>query len=251
MNGPAYIPVSAPKLWGNEIEHIARALDSGWVSGMGEPVSRFEQAFAGYIGVPHGVAVSSGTCALQIALRAVGTQSGDEVIVPDFSIISPAFAAVACGATVVPVDADASWNIDPDKVEAAMSPRTRAIVVVHTYGRPAQIERLCKIARRRRIALIEDAAECLGGRVGSFGDAACLSLSTLSGIESSTLFGMFGLLARWRAGEEPTDRRRMNFEQPRRVGSRFVALGNHLSDLRLLLGGQLGAASAYPPFLAS
>ena len=175
MNGPAYIPVSAPKLWGNEIDHIARALDAGWVSGMGEPVSRFEQAFAAFIGVPHGVAVSSGTCALQIALRAVGTQPGDEVIVPDFSIASPAFAAVACGAAVVPVDADASWNIDPGKVEAAISPRTRAIVVVHTYGRPAGIECLCEIARRRGIALIEDAAECLGGRVGSSGDAACYS----------------------------------------------------------------------------
>lgn len=175
------VPVSRPHLFGDEAEIVGAALAEGWISSRGPYVDRFEATFAELTGVRHAVAVTNGTCALQLALDVLGVGRGDEVIVPDFTMIAPVFAVLHLGAVPLPVDADATWNLDPAAVEACITPRTRAILAVHTYGHPARVDVLSEIARRHHLVLVEDAAEALGATlrgqsVGSFGDAACFSL---------------------------------------------------------------------------
>jgi perosamine synthetase len=175
------IPVSAPLLDGNELRYVTECVRSGWISSGGEFVRRFEDAFAAAVGCAHGVACSNGTAALHLALATLGLSAGDEVIVPTFTMIATPNAVAYTGATPVLVDADpVHWNLDPDAVEAAVTPRTRAIVVVHTYGAPAQMDAIRAIAARHRLAVVEDAAEAHGaayrGRpVGALGDAATFS----------------------------------------------------------------------------
>lgn len=176
----AFVPVSRPYLWGQEKVKLCEAVDAGWVSSRGPFLDQFEREFAEKIGVAYAVAVSSGTTALHLALSVLDLRRHDEVIVPDFTMISPVLAVLACGAIPIPLDADETWNIDPDGMERAITEKTRAIVVVHTYGHPARIDRIIDIARRNNLLLIEDAAEALGAQafgrsVGSFGDLAIFS----------------------------------------------------------------------------
>jgi perosamine synthetase len=174
------VPVSRPYIWGEEKAKLCEAVDSGWISSRGPFLDEFEMRFAQKIGVEHAVAVSSGTAAVHLALNVLDLQKHDEVIVPDFTMISPVLAVLACGAVPVPIDADETWNIDPDTIERAITKKTRAILVVHTYGHPARIDRIVDIARRNNLRVIEDAAEALGARafgraIGSFGDLAIFS----------------------------------------------------------------------------
>ena len=174
------VPVSRPYIWGEEKTKLCEAIDGGWVSSKGPFLDEFEKRFAEKIGVGHAVAVSSGTAAIHLALNVLGLQKHDEVIVPDFTMISPVLAVLACGAIPVPVDADGTWNIDPDAIERAITKKTRAILVVHTYGHPAKVDRIIDIARRNNLCVVEDAAEALGARafgraIGSFGDIAIFS----------------------------------------------------------------------------
>ncbi len=179
-DGPV-IPVSQPSLDGNELRYVEQAVRSGWISSSGPFVAAFEERFAALTGCAHAIACSSGTTALHLTLAALGLGAGDEVIVPTFTMIATANAVAYTGATPVLVDADAiSWNLDPAAVEAAITPRTRAIVVVHTYGAPANLDAISAIASRHALVVVEDAAEAHGatyrGRpVGSLGDAAAFS----------------------------------------------------------------------------
>jgi perosamine synthetase len=173
-------PVAQPHLWGNERIYIDEALESGWISSRGPFIERFEQAFAESIGTAHAISVTNCTNALHLALDALGIGPGDEVIVPDFTMIAPVFAILYQKATPVPVDADETWNMDPDAVILAITPQTRAVLAVHTYGHPARMDRLREIADKHNLWLIEDAAEAhgatvLGQPVGAFGDIACFS----------------------------------------------------------------------------
>jgi perosamine synthetase len=175
------VPVSAPLLDGNELRYVTECVQSGWISSGGAFVRRFEDAFAAAVGCAHGVACTNGTTALHLALAALGLSAGDEVIVPTFTMIATPNAVAYTGATPVLVDADpVHWNLDPDAVEAAVTPRTRAIVVVHTYGAPAEMDAIRAIAARHQLVVVEDAAEAHGaayhGRpVGALGDAATFS----------------------------------------------------------------------------
>jgi perosamine synthetase len=176
----AFIPVSQPYIWGEEKAKLCEAIDGGWVSSRGPFLDQFEKQFAERIGVGYAVAASSGTAAIHLALSVLDLQRHDEVIVPDFTMISPVLAVLACGAIPIPLDADETWNIDAGRIERAITERTRAIIVVHTYGHPARIDRIIDIARRNNLRVIEDAAEALGARVfgravGSFGDLAIFS----------------------------------------------------------------------------
>ncbi|KZS71560.1 hypothetical protein A4G29_02730 [Mycobacterium kansasii] len=176
-----FVPVCKPHVWGDEILELARILDSNWLSASTPVVDEFEQAFARRIGIGQAIAVVNGTCALELALDVLGIGPGDEVIVPDFCMFSCILAVVRRGARPVPVDADDTWNLDVDSARAAITPRTRAILAVHTYGHPARIEELRAIACAHKVALVEDAAEALGATVGSrqvgtFGDLSCFSL---------------------------------------------------------------------------
>jgi len=173
----APIPLSAPDIGEAEIEAVVAVLRSSRLS-LGPQMRAFEVAMAAYIGLPHAVAVSSGTAGLHLALLAYGIGPGDEVIVPSFTFIAVANAVRYVGATPVFADIDAeTLNLDPASVEAAHTPRTRALIAVHTFGRPADLQSLDKIARRHNLVLIEDACEAIGAeiqdrRVGSFGDAS-------------------------------------------------------------------------------
>jgi perosamine synthetase len=171
------IPLSAPDITEPEIEAVAAVLRTPQLS-LGPKMVEFEAAFGDYVGVPHAVAVSSGTAGLHLCIRALGLGEGDEVIVPSFTFIAAANAIRYERASPIFVDVDAaSLNMSPIDIERAITPRTRAILVVHTFGRPAELRPIMDIARRHQLALIEDGCEAIGAeyegcRVGSFGDAA-------------------------------------------------------------------------------
>ena len=173
--------VAETRLTGNERDYVNECLDSNWISSKGPFVRRFEEAFASEAGCEFAVACSSGTAALHLVLAALGIGPGDEVIIPAFTMIATANAIHYAGADFKLVDAESNYlNIDAELVEAAITPRTKAIIVVHTYGHPAQMQRLQAIARQRELHLVEDAAEAHGAeisgkRVGSFGLAGAFS----------------------------------------------------------------------------
>lgn len=181
MIDPDPIPVNEPVVGEAERRHVLDCLESGWISSEGPMVGRFEEAFAAAVGRRHAVAVSSGTGALDVAVRALGLGPGDEVVLPTLSIISCPQSVVRAGATPVLVDVDpASWNADVAAIEARLTDRTRAVMAVHTYGLPVDMIALEDLARRRGLLVLEDAAEAIGltlhGRpCGSFGDLSIVS----------------------------------------------------------------------------
>lgn len=175
------IPVAEPKLKGNELKYISDCITSGWVSSKGTYVNRFENSFAQYCGCQHGVATFNGTIALHLLLTALNIGSGDEVIVPTLTFVSTANAVVYTGATPVFVDSDPNtWGIDPSNIEAAITSRTKAIIPVHLYGHPADMDPILALAKQHDLIVIEDAAEAHGAKykgqtVGSIGHAAMFS----------------------------------------------------------------------------
>ena len=175
------IPVNRPLLDGNERAYVLECLDAGWISSEGPFIKRFEEKFAAVHGCKYGVAVSNGSAALDAAVLALDLGPGDEVILPSFTIISCASAVVRAGAVPVVVDSDpATWNMDVSRLAAAITPRTRAIMVVHIYGLPVDMEPVLALAERHGLKIIEDNAEEQGqtyrGRIcGSFGDIAAFS----------------------------------------------------------------------------
>jgi perosamine synthetase len=179
--GRRILPVSEPSLDGNELRYVTDCIQSNWISSAGPYVSRFEEAFARSAGCEFGIACSSGTTAYHLILAALGIGAGDEVIIPAFTMIATASGVSYTGATAVLADAEpVTWNIDVSQVEEKITPRTRAIAVVHTYGHPAEMDSLVEIARKHGLALVEDAAEAHGARyhgkpVGGIGDAGAFS----------------------------------------------------------------------------
>ena len=154
------IPVSKPDLSDLEVRYGADAIQSSWISSTGPYVTRFEDEFARACGTRTAISVANGTVALHLALMTLGVSAGDEVIIPSLTYIATANAVRYVGATPVFVDVDpATWCLDPAQVERAIGPRTRAIIAVHLYGHPADMDPLAAIAKRHRLWLIEDAAE--------------------------------------------------------------------------------------------
>ena len=176
-----FIPVNEPLLNGNEKKYLAECIDSGWISSEGPFVQRLEEGMAQRVGRKYGVAVCNGSAALDVAVAALNLGPGDEVILPTFTIISCAAAIVRAGATPVVVDADPlTWNLDVNQVADRITPRTRAIMVVHIYGLPVDMDPIAALAVKHGLKIIEDAAEMLGqtykGRpCGSFGDISTFS----------------------------------------------------------------------------
>lgn len=171
------IPLAQPDITEAEIEAIAAVLRTSRLS-LGPKLEEFEHAMAAYIGVSYAVAVSSGTAGLHLCIRALGIGEGDEVIVPSFTFIAAANVIRYERARPVFVDIDpVTLNLDPEKIEAAITPRTRAIMAVHTFGVPAPMDAILAIAERHRLLIIEDACEAIGAeykgrRAGSLGRAA-------------------------------------------------------------------------------
>lgn len=177
----AFIPISKPSLSGLETTYVGHAVQSTWVSSLGEYITRFEKEFAAFCETKHAVSVFNGTVAIHLALHALEIGPGDEVIVPDLSFIATANAVLHAGA--IPVFADINPDtlcLDPDDVIRKITSRTKAIMPVHLYGHPAHMQRILEIGDQYGILVIEDAAEAHGAkafnrRVGSFGKCATFS----------------------------------------------------------------------------
>jgi perosamine synthetase len=181
MAGAAFIAVNEPLLDGNEKAYLSQCIDTGWISSEGPFVKQFEQALASRVRRKWGIAVCNGTAALDAAVEALGIGPGDEVIMPAFSIISCIGQIIRCGATPVLIDSDErTWNMDTRQIEDKISPRTKAIMIVHIYGLPVDIDPVLDIARRHGLHVLEDAAEMHGQTYrdqpcGSFGDISTFS----------------------------------------------------------------------------
>jgi perosamine synthetase len=175
------IPVNTPLLSGNELKYLTECIETGWISSEGPFISKFEEEFAAYIGTDFGIAVSNGSAALDIAIRALGIGAGDEVILPTFTIISPTQSIVTAGATPVLVDNDmTTWNMDVNQIESKITSKTKAILVVHIYGLPVDMTPILALCKKYNLLLIEDAAEVHGQtyngkKCGTFGDISIFS----------------------------------------------------------------------------
>jgi perosamine synthetase len=184
------IPVNEPLFGDRELEYVTECIRTGWVSSAGRFIDEFERKWAEYCGRRSGIAVCNGTAALQVAVSALELQPGDEVIIPTFTIISCALAVIYGGGVPVLVDSEPlTWTMDVNQVADKITPRTKAIMVVHIYGHPVDMDPILELAERHGLAVIEDAAEAHGGeyltgrnsgnpkwqRCGSFGDFSAFS----------------------------------------------------------------------------
>ena len=176
-----FIPVNVPRIFKDEKSNVKDCLDTGWISSEGSYVKKFESKFGKYNKRRYAIAVSSGTAALEIAIKSLNLKKGDEVIIPTFSIISTALCVIKFGLKPVLVDSNLStWNMDVDEVIKKITTRTKAIIVTHIYGFPVDMSKILKIARKKRIRIVEDAAEMIGQtyynkKCGSFGDISTFS----------------------------------------------------------------------------
>lgn len=175
------IPVCEPFLSGKESEYVADCLKSNWISSKGRYIKEFEEQFANYCGCKYGISTTSGTTALHLALACLGIGPADEVIVPSFTMIATVFAVIYTGAKPVLVDSEPeTWNIDTAKIEDVVTKRTKAIIPVHIYGHPCDMDPIMKIADKYNLQVIEDAAEAHGAeykgkKVGGIGRIGCFS----------------------------------------------------------------------------
>ncbi len=175
------IPVNKPKIYKDTYVYIKRALDSGWLSSEGPLVKQFEDQFASYLGVPYASTTNSGTAALHLSLACLDIKAGDEVIVPALTIASCYFAVWHVGAKAVPVDVTPdTYTIDPTIIEKYITKKTKAIMVVHLFGHPCDMDPIMNIAKKHHLFVVEDAAEAHGAlykgkKVGSIGDVSIFS----------------------------------------------------------------------------
>ena len=176
-----FIPVAHPVLTGNERKYVEECLDTAWISSGGRFLQQFESEFARFLGLPHALACCNGTAALHLALMGMGVGPDDEIICPTLTYVATANAVRYCGARPVFADAEPrTLNLDPEKIEETITPRTKGILAVHLYGHPADMDPILDIARRRGLFVIEDTAEAIGARyrgrlTGSFGAISTFS----------------------------------------------------------------------------
>ncbi len=176
-----FIPVNTPKIYKHEKKFVNKCLQTGWISSEGRYVKEFEKKFSKFNQKKYGIAVSSGTAALEVALKSLNLKKKDEVIIPNFSIISTALCVVKLGLKPILVDADPkSWNMCPKQIEKKINKNTKAIIITHIYSFPVDMKKILKIAKKRKIKIIEDTAEMIGQtyqnkRCGSFGDLSTFS----------------------------------------------------------------------------
>lgn len=176
-----HIPVAMPSLEGNELKYVTDAVLSTWISSSGSYINDFEKNFSNFIDMDYGVSTSNGTVALHLALLALGVGEGDEVIIPDLTFAATINAVLHANAIPVIVDVEKdSWCIDPDEIQKAISPRTKAIIPVHLYGQACDMSRIMSLAQEHKLFVVEDCAEAHGAmfenqKVGSFGEISCFS----------------------------------------------------------------------------
>lgn len=240
MSAADFIPVNEPLLDGNEKRYLAECIDSGWISSEGPFVARLEEGMARRTGRRFGVACCNGTAALDLAVAALELSPGDEVILPAFTIVSCVQQVVRSGLVPVFVDADPrTWNMTPAAVAAALSPRTRAIMAVHIYGLPVDMDPILRLAREHGLAVIEDAAQAIGllyrGRpCGGLGDLSVMSFypnkHVTTGEGGMVLTDDEALAGRLRS------LRNLCFEQPRRFVHRELGFNYRMTNLQAAIG---------------
>jgi perosamine synthetase len=186
------IPVNEPLIGDREIEYVLDCLKTGWISSAGKYLESFEQAWAGYCGMRYGIAVSNGTTALQVAVACLNLQPGDEVIIPTFTIISCAQAVTYNGGIPVLVDAEPrTWCMDVNQVAAKITPRTRAIMPVHIYGHPVDMDPLLSLVKQHGLRIIEDAAEAHGAEYLSGRDSCSAVWHRCGGLGDISVFSFY------------------------------------------------------------
>ena len=236
----SFVPVNEPVLDGNEEKYLIDCVRSGWISSEGPYVERFEQQFAERVGRRFGIAVANGSVALEVAVATLGLGKGDEVILPAFTIISCAAAVVRAGAIPVLVDCDPlTWNMDVAQVSARITPRTKAIMVVHIYGLPVDMDPLLALAREHGLRIIEDAAEMHGQTYrdrpcGSFGEISAFSFYPNKHIttgEGGMLVTDDPLLA-----EQCRSLRNLCFQPQQRFVHEELGWNSRMSNLQAALG---------------
>jgi len=182
------VPVAAPALIGNEKIYVNDCLDTNWISSNGLYIQRFEDAFAQFLGVKHAIACCNGTAALHLALLALEIGPGDEVIIPTLTYVATANAVRYTGAEVVLADSEPNtWNIDPEKLEALITPKTKAIIPVPLYGHPCDMDPIIELANKYDLFVIEDSAEALGAKYKEQFSGSIADISTFSFYGNKTI----------------------------------------------------------------
>jgi perosamine synthetase len=235
-----HIPVCEPKLGEKELQYVIDCIKSGWISSKGQNITKFEEGFSRYCGAKFGVSTTSGTTALHLALASLGIKTGDQVVIPSFTMIATANAVTYVGAMPVLVDSELdTWNIDVSKIEGKITKKTKAIIVVHTYGHPVDMAPILEIAEKKSLYVIEDAAEAhgaeyMGKKVGALGDVGCFSFYANKIITT----GEGGMLVT--NNEELAERARLlrdqAYEEKRRFLHRFVGFNYRMTNLQAAIG---------------
>jgi perosamine synthetase len=243
------IPVNEPLLGERELEYVTECVRTGWVSSAGRFIEEFEQRWAAYCGRKYGVAVSNGTAALQAAVAALDLRPGDEVILPSFTIISCALAVAYAGGIPVLVDSDPrTWTMDVNQTAVKITPRTRAIMPVHIYGHPVDMDPILELADSNNLAVIEDAAEAHGAQYlagrngkdrvwrqcGSFGSMSCFSFYANKLITTGE--GGMVLTDDPELAEKLASLRNLCFQADRRFYHEALGFNFRLTNLQAALG---------------
>ena len=243
------IAVNEPLLGDRELEYVTECIKTGWISSAGHFIEEFEEKWAAYCGMAHGIAVSNGTTALQVAIGCLDLDPGDEVIMPTFTIISCALAILENGGIPVLVDCDPrTWCMDVAQVEARITPRTRAIMPVHIYGHPVDMDPLISLAEKYHLSLVEDAAEVHGAEylTGRFGeDPVWKRCGGMSDISTFSFFanklittgeGGMVLTNNARYAEKARSLRNLCFRSDRRFYHTELGYNFRLTNLQAALG---------------
>ncbi len=234
------IPVNEPLLNGNEKKYLNECIDSGWISSEGPFVKKFEDDFSKRVGRKYGIAVANGSVALDVAVTLLGIGKGDEVIVTTFTIISCVSSIVRAGAIPVLVDVDPlTWNMSIDQIENKVTQRTKAIMVVHIYGLPVDMDSIISIAQKHNLKVIEDAAELIGQTYngkpcGSFGDVSTFSFYPNKHITTGE--GGMVLVDNERYAEKCRELRNLCFIPPRRFIHNELGWNFRMTNLQAALG---------------
>lgn len=243
------IPVNEPSLGEREAVYVNECLRTGWISSAGRFINEFEERWAAYCGRRYGIAVSNGTTALQLAVACLGLKPGDEVIMPTFTIVSCAMAVIYNGGVPVLVDSDpTTWCMNVNDIEKKLTPRTRAIMPVHIYGHPVDMDPILKLAEEHQLQVIEDAAEAHGAeylsrrdspdshwrRCGGFGTLSCFSFYANKLITTGE--GGMVLTDDPKLAEEAGSLRNLCFQADRRFYHESLGFNFRLTNLQAALG---------------
>ena len=234
------IPVNTPLLDGNEEKYLIECVRTGWISSEGPFIKEFEDKFASYVSRKHGIAVSNGSAALDVAVQALNIVDGDEVIMPAFTIISPAQSVVRAGGVPVLVESEINtWNMDVSQIESKITSKTKAIIVVHIYGLPVDMDPVLELCKKHNLYLIEDAAEMHGQTYngilcGSFGDISIFSFYPNKHITT----GEGGMIVcnDDRLADRCKKLRNLSFEPGRRFVHKELGWNYRMTNLQAALG---------------